>query len=161
MEQICSKLFSTIILTHVYFLYKELYEIKYGFSRDFSDYVEKYVLKFDEYHDKSKENMWIAEVNGKPVGVIAVIKANDDTAQLRWFLIEPEARGKRIGHKLMQTLIDFCKENGYKHIFLWTANILKAARHIYKTYGFGLRESVENNSWTEDVVYEERWDLDL
>ena len=141
--------------------HKELYEIEYGFTGDFSDYVEKYVLKFDEYHDESKENMWIAEVNGKPVGVIAVIKVNDATAQLRWFLIEPEERGKRIGHKLMQTLIDFCKENGYKHIFLWTVNILKAARHIYKTYGFELTESVENNSWTRDVIYEERWDLDL
>lgn len=91
--------------------HRELYDIEYGFTMDFSDYVEEC--------------------------------------------------GKRLGHKLTQTLIDFCKESGYKHIFLWTVKILKAARHIYKTFGFELTESIENNSWTNDVIYEKRWDLDL
>lgn len=141
--------------------HRELYEDEYKFSKEFSDYVGKYVLEFHEHHDEAKENMWIAEVNGKVAGVIALVKVDDDTAQLRWFLIEPEARGKGLGRKLIETLIDFCKEKGYKHILLWTVNILEAARHLYGSYGFKLTESVENTSWTDDIIYEEHWDLYL
>lgn len=139
----------------------ELYDKEYGFSSEFGEYVEKYVLKFHEHHDVTKENMWIAEEDGKLVGMIALVKVDDDNAQLRWFLIEPETRGKGLGYILVKTVINFCKENGYKHIFLWTINILGAARHIYKTYGFELTETAENNSWTRDVIFEERWDLDI
>jgi GNAT superfamily N-acetyltransferase len=139
--------------------HRELYENEYNFSKEFSDYVEKYVLEFHEHHDETKESMWIAEVDGKTAGVIALVKVDDDTAQLRWFLMEPEARGKGLGHKLMETLIDFCKENNYKHVLLWTVNILEAARHLYSFYGFKLTESNENTSWTDHVIYEERWDL--
>lgn len=141
--------------------HRKLYEDEYKFSKEFSDYVEKYVLKFHEHHDETRENMWIIEVNGKTSGVIALVKVDDDTAQLRWFLIEPEVRGKGLGHNLMKTLIEFSEERGYKHIFLWTVNILEAARHLYNSYGFKLTESIENTSWTDNVIFEERWDLYL
>ncbi len=61
----------------------------------------------------------------------------------------------------MKTLIDFSNKKGYKHILLWTVNILEAARHLYASYGFKLTESIKNTSWTNDVIFEERWDLYL
>lgn len=142
--------------------HKELYKKEYGFFEEFANYVEKYLLEFNKNHDENKENIWIAEYNGKQVGVIAAVKTdNDYTAQLRWFLIEPEMRGKGLGRKLVQVVLNFCKERNYKHIFLWTANILKTARHIYASYGFKLTETVENTEWTNEKVLEEKWDLFL
>jgi N-acetylglutamate synthase-like GNAT family acetyltransferase len=141
--------------------HRELYDKEYGFSSEFVDYVEKYVKEFDKNHDEARENIWIAEADGKRVGMIAIVKAGDETAQLRWFLIEPEMRGKGLGHRLMKTVIDFCKEKGYRHVFLWTADILAAARHLYQVYGFALTETVPNDTWTDDVINEERWDLHL
>jgi GNAT superfamily N-acetyltransferase len=91
--------------------------------------------------------------------MIAIAKAEEDTAQLRWFLIEPEMRGKGLGHRLMKTAVDFCKEKGYRHVFLWTVDILEAARHLYQVYGVTLTETVENDVWTDDMIKEERWDL--
>jgi GNAT superfamily N-acetyltransferase len=141
--------------------HKELYEDEYGFSSEFGDYVEKYVLKFHDYHDENRENIWIVEKDGKQIGVIAIVSADEAAAQLRWFLIEPEMRGRGLGHKLVKTAIDFCREKNYKHILLWTVNILGAARNLYKAYGFTLTESVKNDSWSKDIIYEERWDLEL
>lgn len=141
--------------------HRELYKNEYGFVSTFGDYVEKYVAQFNKCYDKTKENIWIAEMNSKPVGVIAIAKLDNDTAQLRWFLIEPEMRGKGLGHKLMKTAMDFCKEKNYNHVLLWTADVLKTAHHIYKNYGFNLTESVDNTSWTDKLVKEERWDLYL
>lgn len=43
-------------------------------------------------------------------------KVDNDNAQLRWFFIESKMRGKGLGHKLMKTAMDFCKENhAYSH----------------------------------------------
>lgn len=142
-------------------IHKKLYNDEYKFSSVFSDYVEKYVTLFDKSHDKNRENIWLAEINSKPIGVIAIVKDDESTAQLRWFLIEPEARSIGLGHKLVETALDFCREKNYTHVFLWTADILKAARHIYKSYGFNLTESIDNTTWTNKLVKEERWDLDL
>jgi len=120
------------------------------------------VLEFNKKHDENKENIWIAELNGKRIGVIAVAKGdNDYAAQLRWFLIEPIMRGKGLGHKLVKTALNFCKEENYKHIFLWTADVLKTARHIYGSYGFKLTETVPNKEWTDKEVLEEKWEMDL
>ncbi|MEY7999214.1 GNAT family N-acetyltransferase [Clostridium sp. Mt-5] len=139
--------------------HKKLYKDEFGFSHEFADYVEKYLIQFHKSHDEDKENIWIAEINGKPSGVIAIAKADDSTAQLRWFLIEPEARYRRLGHTLLQTALDFSRKKNYNHIFLWTADVLKAARHLYKSYGFNLTESKNNTTWTDHLVKEERWDL--
>lgn len=140
--------------------HRELYTKEHGFGKEFGDYVEKYMLKFNESHDENRENIWIAEADGKIVGVIAIVKADDATAQLRWFLIEPEMRGKGLGHRLMQTALDFCKEKYYKHVFLWTVSSLVTARHLYKSYGFELTETMPNDSWANNLT-EERWDLEL
>lgn len=144
-------------LEYVINRHRELYAVEYGFGTEFTDYVEKYVKKFDEYHDADKENIWIAEEDGRPVGMIAIVKADESTAQLRWFLIEPEARGLGLGYMLMNTVMDFCLEKGYKHIFLWTVSILGAARKLYKSFGFKLTETKTNDSWGKELV-EERWD---
>lgn len=141
--------------------HRDLYKAEYNFTSEFSDYVEIYVNKFNDHYDKTKENIWIAESSGVPVGVIAIVKVDACTAQLRWFLIEAEMRGKGLGSTLMKTAIDFCKEKNYKHVLLWTVNILETARHLYKSFGFNLTESIDNNTWTNHLIKEERWDLYL
>jgi DNA-binding MarR family transcriptional regulator/GNAT superfamily N-acetyltransferase len=138
--------------------HRVLYEAEFGFTSEFGDYVEEYVKKFIEHKDENYETIWIAEEKGEPVGVIAIVKVDDITAQLRWFLIEPEVRGRGLGHKLIEESINFCKEKGYKHIFLWTVNILEPARHLYKEHGFSLTECKEHVLWGHHLT-EERWDL--
>jgi len=138
-----------------------LYQTEYNFLPRFTEYVSIYVNKFNKHHDEKRENIWIAEKDGKQVGVIAVVKADEDTAQLRWFLIEPYMRGIGLGQKMLNTAIDFCKEKGYKHVFLLTVSILEAARHIYRQRGFKMTETSDNNEWADYLVKEERWDMDL
>lgn len=58
----------------------------------------------------------------------------------------------------MKLALDFSREKGYRHIFLYTVSILETARHLYASYGFTLTETKENKEWGQDLV-EERWDL--
>ena len=138
----------------------DLYQVEYGFDNTFEQYVAEDLYKFQEGFDEKKENLWVAEVNGKPEGMIAIVKVDDETAQLRWFLIDPKMRGKGLGHKLMCTALNFCKQKDYRHVLLWTISILETARYLYESYGFTLSETVKHRIWGKSLT-EERWDLSL
>ena len=102
----------------------------------------------------------ILECNGVPAGSIAVARVDDATAQLRFFMLEPEMRKRGYGNRLIDLALDFCREKGYKKVFLLTITAQVVARHVYETHGFYKVWSRDKSEWGEGVI-EERWDLDL
>lgn len=96
----------------------------------------------------------------KFIGSIGIVNTGNSTAQLRWFLVEPEIRGKGLGNKLIKTALSFCKEKGYQQVFLWTINFLEIARKLYKKYGFQLVDTLEHDIWGRKLR-EEYWILKL
>lgn len=160
MEPISVRNFIARDIQYVISRHCSLYAEEYGLTAVFRSYVEEKVNYFARHYDKNCECLLIAEAAGRPVGSIAIAKADDSTAQLRYFLIEPEMRGKGLGHRLVGMVLDFCQAKGYKHVFLETFSALEAARHIYKSHGFTITSTHENPDWGENVR-EERWDLAL
>jgi len=140
--------------------HKLLYEKEYGLSSVFGDYVDKGVHDFVQHFNSKKECMLICEMDGRAVGSIAIAMANNETAQLRYFLLEPDTRGIGLGRRLVDMALDFCMEKGYNHVFLETISLLQVARHIYSCKGFSITNSHENTAWGKNIL-EERWDLDL
>ena len=146
--------------SYISYLHMKLYQGVYGFRPLFEYYLLKALAEY--LHSPERSELWIAEIGGEIAGSIAIVQSEkEDTAQLRWFVIDEKYQGCGIGKKLAETAMQFCIASKYKHIFLWTVDFLKAARHIYSTYGFRLTETVENNEWTDATIIEERWDLDL
>jgi len=141
--------------------HRELYQEEYNLSEAFCEYVNINVRRLTENLNPAKECILIPEMNGKPVGSIAVAKIDDETAQLRYFLLEPEARGLGLGNRLADEALNFCRRAGYKRVFLITMNLLTSARAIYKSKGFALTDSQPNTEWREDAVMEERWEMAL
>jgi DNA-binding MarR family transcriptional regulator/N-acetylglutamate synthase-like GNAT family acetyltransferase len=144
---------------YVAHLHGRFYEKTYNFGKIFEYYVMKGLTQF--MADNEGGELWVAEVNGEIVGSIAITKNSASIAQLRWFVLDDRFHGMGIGNKLMTTAIDFCKQNNYKHVFLWTVSILHAARHLYKKFNFSLTDEKENIEWTGKRLIEERWDLQL
>lgn len=140
-------------------LHGTLYENTYKFGRMFEYYVMKGLTEF--MINTEGGELWIAEVDGKMAGSIAITKLNDYSAQLRWFILDEKYHGMGIGNRLMETAIDFCNIQGYKHVFLWTVSILGTARHLYQKYHFRLTEEKQNDEWTGSKLVEERWDLEI
>lgn len=147
-------------IEHLILRHQVLYPAEYGLSSTFVKDVNVVIHKFVEHFDINKECMLIAEMDGQRLGSIAIAKSDDKIAQLRFFLLEPEARGKGIGKKLVEKVLEFCREKGYTHIFLETISKLETARYIYKSKGFKITHTHENPAWGKDVI-EEQWDMDL
>ncbi|KYG28120.1 GNAT family N-acetyltransferase [Alkalihalobacillus trypoxylicola] len=137
----------------------ELYNQEFGYDLSFRDFVESKVNGFIKRSD-SNEMIFILEIDKKNSGSVSINKLNETTAQLGLFLVEPNARGTGFGRKLIETSINFCKEKGYKNIYLWTNSELQSARRIYEKFGFVLKES-ETKILSNKEVTEERWELDF
>lgn len=137
-----------------------IYNEEYGWDETFEALTAEILANFIQDYDSKQERIWIAEENGEKVGSVMIVDGGDKVAKLRLFLVEPEARGKGIGKKLLEECIDFSKRNGYKTIKLWTQSNLLAARHLYSKYGFELIEEEPCIRFGYELV-SEVWELKL
>lgn len=144
---------------YVAHLHGRLYDKTYQFGRMFEYYVMKGLTEF--MIDTAGGELWVAQVNGEIVGSIAITKYSETVAQLRWFVLDENYHGMGIGKKLMETALDFCKDQNYQYVFLWTVSSLATARYLYRKYNFRLTEEKPNEEWTGTKLIEERWDLNL
>jgi N-acetylglutamate synthase-like GNAT family acetyltransferase len=136
-----------------------LYARDYGFDPTFEAYVAGPLAEF-VLSASDCERLWIAERDGRVVGCIAIVSASPGSAQLRWFLVAPDARGKGLGKSLLKEAIRFCKAAGYENVVLWTVSALKAAATLYRASGFHKVEEKAGRRWGTDVV-EEKYELQL
>jgi GNAT superfamily N-acetyltransferase len=91
---------------------------------------------------------------------VAIVDAGDNLAQLRWLILTSDVRGMGLGRKLVGLALDFCRENGYDGVFLWTVSILEVAASLYRSYGFTITEEKTHPLWGR-VLTEQRYDLKL
>lgn len=140
--------------------HKTLYYAERHLSGTFSEYVDKIVYSFVNKYNEKTDCLKILECNGVPAGSIAIAKVDENTAQLRFFMLEPEMRQRGYGNRLMNMALDFCREKGYKKVFLLTITAQIIARHVYETHGFYRVSSNDKSEWGNGVI-EECWELNL
>ncbi len=140
--------------------HRDLYAQEYGLSSTFADYVDTLVTRFTSTLNPARECVLIPEMNGQRLGSIAIARADEQTAQLRFFLLEPQARGFGLGMRLAQEALAFARNAGYTHIFLETISALTSARAIYHRLGFRIVHTQPQNNWSREVL-EERWEMAL
>jgi DNA-binding MarR family transcriptional regulator/GNAT superfamily N-acetyltransferase len=137
-----------------------LYAREYGWDGSYETLLARIVAGYLENHDPARERAWIAEADGEPVGCVFCMREDDTTARLRLLLVEPEARGRGVGGRLVDECLRFAREAGYKDMVLWTNDVLAAARRIYQRAGFELVEEEPHHSFGHDLVGQ-TWRLNL
>lgn len=129
-----------------------LYVGEYGGDPRFEAMVARIVADYAAAHDPAREAVWIAEVDGRPAGSIACMKADAETAKLRLLLVEPSARGLGIGERLVAECVRFAGRAGYRRMTLWTTSGLATARRIYQRAGFVLDNESPTDQFGSGVI---------
>jgi ribosomal protein S18 acetylase RimI-like enzyme len=136
-----------------------LYAREYDFDVTFEAYVAGPLAEFVRRRT-DRDRLWIAEREGSIVGSIAIVGTSETEAQLRWFLVDPSARGRGLGTRLLREAVAFCEGAGYGTVFLWTVSALTAAARLYRSFGFEKVEERPARRWGVEVV-EEKYALAL
>ena len=138
----------------------ELYASEFGWDTSFEALVAHIVADYAADHDPVREAAWIAEMDGRRVGCVFCVKADDTTAQLRILLVDRSARGEGLGGRLVEECLAFARLAGYQRMRLWTNHPLAAARHVYLSRGFRLVEEEPHHSFGVDLIGQV-YELDL
>ncbi|MDF1735372.1 MAG: helix-turn-helix domain-containing GNAT family N-acetyltransferase [Minwuia sp.] len=137
-----------------------IYATEFGWDHTFEAMVADIAAAFLRDFDPEWEHCWMAEIDGVPVGSVTVVRKSAEEAQLRLLVIDPSARGLRLGERMVAECIRFAGEKGYSKLVLWTNDNLHAARRIYQKAGFRLVEEEPHHSFGVDLVGQ-NWELVL
>jgi len=131
-----------------------VYAAEYGWSVRFEALVARIVARFVRHDDRRRERCWIATQEGERVGCVFAMRKTDRIAQLRLLLVEPAARGRGLGRRLVDACTRFARAAGYRKIVLWTNRVLVPARHIYGAAGYGLVRTERHEELGTDPTFE-------
>ena len=88
--------------------------------------------------------VWVAQENQTIVGTVsAVLKG--ERLYIRGMAVDPAARGKRIGRKLLDFAEGFALEKKLSCLFLSTTPFLSRAIKLYEDYGFRYHDEAPDN----------------
>jgi GNAT superfamily N-acetyltransferase len=151
------------------------YAAEYGWDHTFEAYVGEHLSVFARRYGGTRECIWIAERDRDLVGCIAIVENTSgdvmharspshattrNVAQVRWFIVRSDMRGKGVGRDLLARAVQFARDAGYGKIVLDTTSDLAAAARLYTAAGFRLAAESRSPGWGSEVV-EQRYDLDL
>ncbi|MDW4497992.1 GNAT family N-acetyltransferase [Sulfitobacter sp. D35] len=136
------------------------YAEEYGWNHEFEALVAEILGKFLRDFDHDCERCWIAEMAGEVVGSVFVVRGDEATAKLRLLYVDPAARGRGLGGRLVDECLHFAKDRGYRRMVLWTNDVLVSARRIYVAAGFELVEEEAHHSFGHDLIGQ-TWARDL
>lgn len=131
-------------------LHGRYYASAWGSGAPFEIMMTRELCDFIELYDAEKDLVLSAHMNGFLVGSISMLgrKLNPDTVQLRFFLVDPQYQGHGVGKALFSAALAWCRERGYRKIFLWTVDNLPQSRSLYEKAGFRVTERCPDNRYT-------------
>ncbi|RZN82684.1 MAG: GNAT family N-acetyltransferase [Winogradskyella sp.] len=115
-------------------------------------YVEPYdrevLSKPETYIINKGGHIFFAKGNEVILGTVALMPTEDiGVFELTKMAVLPEARGQRIGQKLLQHCIDFAKSEQLKGLLLYSNTKLENAIYLYRKYGFIELELEKDNPY--------------
>ena len=94
----------------------------------------------------------VALENDEVLGMVAYHRLTSKRCEMKRLYLTPNARGRHLGERLVETIIEHAKASGYKEMVLDTIKPLKAAVSLYRKLGFEECEAYYDNPM-EDVIY--------
>lgn len=136
----------------------EMHGSYYAREHDFGSFFEAKVAaglaEFAGRLDKPGNQIWLAVLNGRIVGSVAIDGEDlgNGDGHLRWFILDDGCRGSGAGRKLIAAAMQFCDEQAFPAVHLWTFNKLTAARRLYESFGFELAKEWQGDQWGSTIT---------
>jgi ribosomal protein S18 acetylase RimI-like enzyme len=141
-------------------LHARLYAEEAGFDDRFGPLVASILEDYVAHRDPACERAWIPQAQDRPLGSIFCVRGPEGRAKLRLFLLSPEARGLRLGRRMLDLCLRHARDAGFAGLTLWTHESHAAACALYRAAGLRVVRSEPVRSFGQDLV-EQTWAIDF
>ncbi|MDK8642556.1 GNAT family N-acetyltransferase [Niallia taxi] len=96
------------------------------------------LMMIETFYQRGKGNFWVARVEDKVVGTIALLDIGNSQVALRKMFVAKDYRGSGFNTavRLLQNALDWAKERTVKEVFLGTTPQFLAAHRFYEKNSF-------------------------
>lgn len=138
------------------------YRNHWDFDGRFEAQVRRELTGFAARPAPKGDGFWWAEIDGTFAGAVAIdgTEAGQGDARVRWFIVPEQFQGTGVGTRLFARAMEFCREQRFPKVYLWTFKGLIAARTLYERNGFVLTEEGSFDGWGP-VLTEQKFELEL
>lgn len=112
-------------------------------------YTDPETSKMYGAYQNKNDVYYVLEAEGEVLGGGGIKPLRDyqkDVCEIQKMYFSPKVRGKGYGKILFEKCMEAAKNMGYKTCYLESASQLKAAIHIYESYGFKHLKSALGNT---------------
>jgi len=106
-----------------------------GYTMDFSEFDRDLADIPGTYQDSGGE-FWVLEDEGLIAGCIGITREDAERCELHRLYLLPTHRGRKLGRRLIETAVSWCRENGCRELCLWSDIRFETAREVYIRCGF-------------------------
>ncbi|MEM7730732.1 MAG: GNAT family N-acetyltransferase [Pseudomonadota bacterium] len=107
-----------------------------GLSLDLEAYVANTLDHLDAYMPPDGRLVMARDAAGRLQGLVLLRRLDPESAEIKRLFVDPAARGKGVGERLVETVLDEAGKAGYRRVFLDTATYMTAAHRLYRRFGF-------------------------
>ncbi len=86
--------------------------------------------------DEPANHFWVAELHGRVLGMIGVLKRREHTAEVRRLRVDKPWQDTPIGAKLMETALAHCRRHGFLKVVLDTGFDTDVVMGLFDRFGF-------------------------
>jgi len=115
-------------------LFRE-YADSLGFDLDFQDFEGELASLPGEYSPPGG-TILLARCVGEAAGCVAIRRIDGETCEMKRLYVRPQRRGKGIGRRLAEEVIERARSLGYRAMRLDTVKTMVEANSLYHELGF-------------------------
>lgn len=108
-----------------------------GTDRDLQDIEASYIERGGVFEI-------LEDARGRILGTVGLYPFDEKRIELRKMYFAPEIRGRGLGKKVLERMIDTARAKKFEQMILETASVLKEAVGLYRKFGF--RETDEKHT---------------
>jgi len=92
----------------------------------------------ESFYQQGNGQFWVAKINSEVIGTIALLDIGMQQCAIRKMFVKSKFRGAtyQVAQKLLERLLEWCKQKQIENIFLGTIDKYKAAHRFYEKNDF-------------------------
>jgi N-acetylglutamate synthase-like GNAT family acetyltransferase len=94
------------------------------------------LLQFEAYYTAPRGAFWVVRDDTRVVGSVGVDRADAQTAELKRLYVDAGMRGRGLGQRLVETVLDWSREQGMSRLVLWSDTRFENSHRLYRRLGF-------------------------